>query len=61
MSSQAEISRKKMTLPRLQAKSEQGEPITVVTAYDYSSGLLADASGIDLLLVEQHVNEFSLL
>ncbi len=43
--------RKKVTLHHLQAKKQQGEPITMLTAYDYSSALLADRAGIDSLLV----------
>jgi 3-methyl-2-oxobutanoate hydroxymethyltransferase len=41
----------KMTIPRLQQKREQGEPITMLTAYDYSAAGLVDEAGIDMILV----------
>ncbi|GEA18039.1 MAG: 3-methyl-2-oxobutanoate hydroxymethyltransferase [Moorella sp. (in: firmicutes)] len=43
--------RTKITLPQLQAMKERGEKITMVTAYDYPSALLADQAGMDMLLV----------
>ncbi len=42
---------KPVTVLDLQAKREQGKPITMVTAYDYPTAKLADQSGIDLILV----------
>jgi len=42
---------KRVTLHHLQAKKERGEPLTMVTAYDYPSAQRVDAAGIDLLLV----------
>ncbi len=44
-------SRKKVTLHQLQAKKQAGEPITMLTAYDYSAALLGDQAGLDVLLV----------
>jgi 3-methyl-2-oxobutanoate hydroxymethyltransferase len=41
----------KLTVPRLRKMKTQGEKITMVTAYDYPSALLADRAGIDMLLV----------
>jgi 3-methyl-2-oxobutanoate hydroxymethyltransferase len=41
----------KVTIGQLQAKKERGEPITMLTAYDYPTALLIDQSGIDVILV----------
>jgi 3-methyl-2-oxobutanoate hydroxymethyltransferase len=51
MSSQPEQTRQKMTIPALAGKKQQGDPITMLTAYDYSSALLVDKAGIDVILV----------
>jgi 3-methyl-2-oxobutanoate hydroxymethyltransferase len=40
-----------MTLPRLQEKKRLGEPIVMVTAYDYPSAQVAQAAGVDMVLV----------
>src|SRR5215468_10328228 len=40
-----------MTLPRLAEKKRRGEPIVMVTAYDYPSAQVAQAAGVDLVLV----------
>ena len=40
-----------MTLPRLAEKKRQGEAIVMVTAYDYPSATVAEAAGVDLVLV----------
>ena len=40
-----------MSLPRLQEMKENGEPIVMVTAYDYPSATVAEAAGADLVLV----------
>lgn len=42
---------KPVTVLDLQAKREQGKPITMVTAYDYPTAKLVDQSGIDIILV----------
>lgn len=41
----------KVTVPHLQAMKARGEIITMVTAYDYASGRLADEAGLDVILV----------
>ena len=46
-----DASRLPMTLPRLLEKKALGEPIVMVTAYDYPSALAVDAAGVDLVLV----------
>jgi 3-methyl-2-oxobutanoate hydroxymethyltransferase len=40
-----------MSLPRLEEMKRNGEPITMVTAYDYPSATVAEAAGVDLVLV----------
>jgi 3-methyl-2-oxobutanoate hydroxymethyltransferase len=46
-----DASRLPMTLPRLAEKKALGEPIVMVTAYDYPSALAVDTAGVDLVLV----------
>jgi len=45
------VKRKKVTILSLKNKKEKGEPITMLTAYDYPTGLLVDQAGIDIILV----------
>jgi 3-methyl-2-oxobutanoate hydroxymethyltransferase len=45
------MSRKKITLLDIQKKKEDKRPITMLTAYDYSSATLVDAAQIDIILV----------
>ena len=40
-----------MTLPLLMEKKRLGEPVVMVTAYDYPSARAAEAAGVDLVLV----------
>ena len=47
----ADPSRLPMTLPRLHEKKRLGEPVVMVTAYDYPSARAAEAAGVDLVLV----------
>jgi 3-methyl-2-oxobutanoate hydroxymethyltransferase len=43
--------RKKVTLGTLRSLYAKGEPITVITAHDFPSGHVADAAGMDMILV----------
>lgn len=43
--------RRKVTLPRLRAKKDSGEKISMVTAYDATFAQLFDEAGVDALLV----------
>src|SRR5581483_9226957 len=40
-----------MTLPRLAEKKALGEPIVMMTAYDYPSAQVAEEAGVDVVLV----------
>ncbi|EPS35121.1 hypothetical protein H072_11502 [Dactylellina haptotyla CBS 200.50] len=43
--------RKKVTINTLRKMYEKGEKITMITAHDFPSGILADQAGIDCILV----------
>jgi 3-methyl-2-oxobutanoate hydroxymethyltransferase len=43
--------RKPVSLPRLAEMEANGEPIVMVTAYDYPSATVAEAAGVDVVLV----------
>jgi 3-methyl-2-oxobutanoate hydroxymethyltransferase len=45
------MERRKMTVPRLVAKKARHEPITMLTAYDYTGARFVDAAAIDVILV----------
>jgi len=46
-----EGARKPVSLPRLAEMKENGEPIVMITAYDYPSATVAEAAGADIVLV----------
>jgi len=41
----------KTTIRHIQQKKERGDPIAMLTAYDYTSARLAAAAGVDMILV----------
>jgi 3-methyl-2-oxobutanoate hydroxymethyltransferase len=43
--------RRPVSLPRLMEMKANGEPIVMVTAYDYPSATVAEAAGVDVVLV----------
>lgn len=43
--------RKKITLPYLFERVEQGEPITWMTCYDYPTARFQEEAGIEMILV----------
>ena len=47
--------RAKVTAPAVVALKRKGEPITVVTAYDFPTARLADQAGVEILLVGDSV------
>ncbi|CAD6233562.1 unnamed protein product [Miscanthus lutarioriparius] len=42
---------RRMTVTTLRGKHHRGEPISMVTAYDYSSAVHVDSAGVDVVLV----------
>lgn len=42
---------KKIMVPDLHAKYEKGEPITMLTAYDYPMAMLEEKAGVEIILV----------
>lgn len=45
------IPAKKVTINTLRAQHKKGDPITVLTAHDFPSAMVADHAGMDLVLV----------
>jgi 3-methyl-2-oxobutanoate hydroxymethyltransferase len=43
--------RHKVTVRTIQARRDKGEPITMLTAYDFPSARLVDEAGVDMILV----------
>jgi 3-methyl-2-oxobutanoate hydroxymethyltransferase len=51
MEEQKMTERGKVTLPQLFEMKQRGEKITMITAYDYPTGVWAERAGIDIVLV----------
>jgi 3-methyl-2-oxobutanoate hydroxymethyltransferase len=51
----ARAPRAKLTAPRIVEMKRKGEPIVVVTAYDFPTARLADEAGVEILLVGDSV------
>ena len=51
LSSLEPTSRPRITFGSLAAQKANGKPIAMVTAYDYPSAQIADAAGVDIVLV----------
>ena len=47
----APADRRPVSLPRLAEMKANGEPIVMVTAYDYPSASVAEEAGVDIVLV----------
>jgi 3-methyl-2-oxobutanoate hydroxymethyltransferase len=45
----------KVTIPELKEMKREGRKITMVTAYDYPTAILADQAGVDIILVGDSV------
>jgi len=55
MSASSSPTRGKVTIQTLQAKKDRGEPLTFLTAYDYTTAVALDRAGIDGILVGDSV------
>lgn len=56
MSKITQINKSKVTVRTFQARKKQGTPITVMTAYDYTSARMVEKADIDAILVGDSLN-----
>ncbi len=49
--SAASVQEHRVTIPSLRRRTQRGEKIAMLTAYDYTFAAIFDASGIDIILV----------
>lgn len=49
------MAQEKITVQDLQRMKEQGEKISMITAYDYPTGILVDRAGVEVILVGDSV------
>lgn len=54
------IARVQVTLPQLQRWKDEGRPLAMLTAYDAPTALVAEAAGVDILLVGDSVGNVCL-
>ena len=52
--------RTKVTISELRRLREKGEPISVLTAYDYPTALFSEAAGVDIVLVGDSLSQVAL-
>ncbi len=60
LSENNEASRKVVTVPDLQHYKLEGRRIVMITAYDFSAGLIGDRAGVDAILVGDSVGMMAL-
>src|SRR3954451_2616869 len=47
----SQLAEEPMTLPRIAKMKRDGDPIVMITAYDYPSAQIVDEAGVDIVLV----------
>jgi 3-methyl-2-oxobutanoate hydroxymethyltransferase len=57
---EAFVGREKVTVRDIATRPAGSEPLTMITAYDHATAVLADAAGVDLILVGDTLGIFAL-